>query len=656
MSDQANGREKRETGSQRLKPVRWVQRAAAGVAGRGAGVLAALLMLAPAETLAAGTPNLADLSLEQLGDIEVTSVSKREQRLGDAPASVYVITKDAIHRSGANTLAEALRLAPNLHVARINASQYAISARGFNSATANKLLVLVDGRSVYTPLYSGVFWETQDVPLGDVERIEVVSGPGGTLWGANAVNGVINVITSAAGASIGTLAQASAGNLSRGLSVRQGWRLGDDGALRVYAKYNKRRDSERASGIGADDGFEKLQLGFRGDTTAAGGALTLQGDAYRESINQAGAADQRHHGANLLARWARTLDDGATLNLQTYIDRSWRDIPGAYTENLRVMDVDLQYLLPAGEGSQWIFGGGHREAQDDVGNYGRLTFLPPSRRLHWTHAFGQYERSLSAAVTATLGTRVEHNSYSGTEWMPSARLAWKLSPGLLLWSSASRAVRTPSRVDVELYAPAQPPYQLAGGPNFRSEIANTLELGLRAQPGERLSYSVTLFGSRYTSLRNYRRLSDRSFVLINGATANVYGVEAWGRYQVRRGWAVQAGLTAMHEGFSGANIASIAPGNDPRYQLRLQSSWALADGVDLDMTLRRVAALRFTNVPGYNEADARLGWRYSDRLEFAISGRNLLHAQHREFPQGGLAGADPIMVGRTAQLTITMRL
>ncbi|KQY81028.1 hypothetical protein ASD35_04085 [Pelomonas sp. Root1444] len=612
-------------------------------------------MLASAGAMANTATNLADLSLEQLGDIEVTSVSKREQRLGDAPASVYVITKEAIHRAGVNTLAEALRLAPNLHVARINASQYAISARGFNSATANKLLVLVDGRSVYTPLYSGVFWETQDVPLGDVERIEVVSGPGGTLWGANAVNGVINVITTAASASVGTLAQAAGGNLSQALSLRQGWRYGEGGALRVYAKYNKRRDSERASGIDAGDGFEKLQLGFRSDADAAGGALTLQGDAYKESINQAAAADQRHHGANLLARWSRMLDDGATLNLQGYVDRSWRDIPGSYTESLRILDVDLQYLLPAGEGSQWIFGGGHRQASDDVGNYGRLTFLPPSRSLHWTNAFAQYERSLSAATTATLGTRVEHNSYSGTEWMPSARLAWKPSPGLLLWGAASRAVRTPSRVDVELFAPAQPPYQLAGGPNFRSEIAKTLELGLRGQPSEQLSYSLTLFGSRYTSLRNYRRLSDRSFVLINGATANVYGVEAGGRYLVRRGWTMQAGLTWMHEGFSGANIASIAPGNDPRYQLRLQSSWSLAEGVDLDVTLRRVAALRFTNVPGYNEADARLGWRHSDRLEFALSGRNLLHAQHREFPQGGLAGANPIQVGRTVQLTVTVR-
>lgn len=602
---------------------------------------------------AASAANLADLSLEQLGDIEITSVSKREQRLADAPASIYVITKEAIRRAGVDTLAEALRLAPNLQVARINAGQYAISARGFNSATANKLLVLLDGRSVYTPLYSGVFWESQDVPLGEIERIEVISGPGGTLWGANAVNGVINVITVAA-AGQGPRGDAAAGASGHAVSLRQSWRL-DSGALRAYARYNRIRDSERASGISANDGLEKLQLGFRSDIDAAGGALTLQGDGYKESISQSGAADQRHHGGNLLARWNRALEDGAVLNLQAYVDRSWRDIPGLYTENLGIVDVDLQYLLPARAGTQWIFGGGHRLARDDVGNYGSLAFVPASRRLHWTNAFAQYEQALTPATTLTIGSKVEHNSYSGTEWMPSARLGWKLSPQWLLWAAASRAVRAPSRTDVELFIPARPPYQLAGGPNFRSEIAKTLEFGLRAQPNERLSYSLTVFGSRYTSLRNYRRLSDRTIVLINAAEADVYGVEGWGQYQISRWWSVHAGLTRIHEGFRGANVAAIAPGNDPRYQMRLLSSWSLAGGVEVDVSFRRVAALRFTTVPGYNEVDARLGWRYSEGLEFALSARNLLHAGHREFAQGGAAGADPILVGRTASLTVTAR-
>jgi len=326
-------------------------------------------------------------------------------------------------------------------------------------------------------------------------------------------------------------------------------------------------------------------------------------------------------------------------------------VPGSYTENLGVADLDVQYVLPPGEGSQWTLGGGHRAAHDEVGSYGSLAFLPPSRRLHWTNAFAQYERELARDLTLTLGSKVERNSYSGTEWMPSARLGWRLSPRRLVWGSASRAVRTPSRIDVEFFLPARPPYLLAGGPNFRSEIANTLELGLRDQPSEQLSWSLTLFASRYTSLRNYRRLSDNTIVLINAGQANVYGVEAWGRWQLSRGWALQGGLTALHEGFSGANIRSIAPGNDPPWQARLASTWALGGDVDLDLSLRRVSALRLTTVPAYVEADARLGWRFAPKLEAALSGRNLLHAQHREFG----AGADPIQVGRTVQLTLTVR-
>jgi len=637
-------------GCSRPREAGWQQGCSTKVKAR---VAAAAWLLLAKGALGAGNPaDLAELTLEQLGDIEITSVSKREQRLADAPASVYVITREAILRAGVNTLPEALRLAPNLHVARINASQYAISARGFNSLAANKLQVLVDGRSVYTPLYSGVFWETQDVPLADVERIEVMSGPGGTVWGANAVNGVINIITAKAQASAGVMARAWAGNETRGLLLRRGWALQDGGALRAYAKVHRRDDSERANGADARDGLHSLQLGFRGDMEAGGGALTLQGDAYQESIRQAIAADQRHHGANLLARWTRALDGGAALTLQGYVDRSWRDVPGSYTERLGVVDLDVQYLLPPGAGGQWTLGGGHRAAKDVAGNYGTFAFLPASRNLHWTNAFAQYEGELARDVTLTLGSRVEHNGYSGTEWMPSARLGWRTSPRQLLWGSVSRAVRTPSRFDVELFAPAKPPYRFAGGPGFRAETANTLELGLSGQSGEALTYSFALFESRYGRLRNFQIQSDGTIIFVNAASARVRGAEGWARWQASRSWSLQGGFTALHEEFTGANIASIAPGNDPHHQFRLSSAWTLGSDVDLDVTLRRVSALRYTDVPAYNEADARLAWRFSPGLEAALSGRNLRHAQHREMG----AGAGAVLVGRTVQLTLMARL
>jgi iron complex outermembrane receptor protein len=241
------------------------------------------------------------------------------------------------------------------------------------------------------------------VSLADVERIEVMSGPGGTVWGANAVNGVINVITANAHAGVGTMARAWAGDESHGLLLRHGWQLEGGGALRAYAKVHRREDSERASDADALDGLQTLQFGLRGDMDAANGALTLQGDAYKEAIRQATAADQRHHRANLLTRWTRALDDGASLTLKGYLDRSWRDIPGGYTENLGVPDLDVQALLPPGEGGQWTLGRGHRATHDDVGNYGTLAFMPASRRLHWTNAFVQYERELGGDATLTLG-------------------------------------------------------------------------------------------------------------------------------------------------------------------------------------------------------------------------------------------------------------
>lgn len=615
----------------------------------------ALALLVPAAWASELTDDLTDLSFEQLGNIEITSLAKKEQRLADAHASLYVITREAIHRADAHTLAEALRLAPNLHVARINAGQYAISARGFNGTTANKLLVLIDGRSIYTPLYSGVFWETQDVPLSEVERIEVISGPGGTLWGGNAVNGVINVISVPAGARLGAQGEAAVGSVERSLLLRKDWQRADRGAVRAYAKYNRHGGSLRASGADAKDAFHRLQLGLRSDWEAGGGTLTVQGDAYQASFEQPSRPRQDHRGSHLLGRWMRSGKGGGSLILQGYLDHSRRDVPGSYTERLTVLDLELQYLQARGGPGQWVVGAGHRRARDVVGSIGGFAFLPEARRLRWTHAFAQYEHALSSAASLSLGTRVEHNSYSGTEWMPSARMSWKLTPDVLLWGALSRSVRAPSRIDVDFYLPARPPFVLAGGPTFRSERANTLELGLRSYPDEGLSYALTLFGSHYSGLRNYEQQADGSYVAVNGSSARVLGVEAWGRYRVHKDWQLQAGAMALRERFSGANIAAIAPGNDPRYQVRLSSSWNLSGSVELDLTLRHVAALRYTSVPAYTEADLRLGWRWSPDLELALSGKNLLHARHREFFQSNVPDAQAILVGRTLQLTLNYR-
>src|SRR5437899_4982796 len=261
--------------------------------------------------------DLADLSIEELSNIQITSVSRHAERLSDAPAAIFVITRDDIRRSGATSLPEALRLAPNLEVARVDSRQYAISARGFNNTIANKLLVLIDGRTVYTPLFSGVVWDAQDTLLEDVDRIEVISGPGATLWGANAVNGVINVITRRATETQGTLLVAGAGNLERGAAARQGGKLGVDGAFRVYGKISGRDHTSRADGTSAENSWDRGQAGFRADWGTAAGAFTLQGDAYRGTIDQA-SGDIRISGGNVLGRWARQLSGGDRVQVQAY--------------------------------------------------------------------------------------------------------------------------------------------------------------------------------------------------------------------------------------------------------------------------------------------------------------------------------------------------
>src|SRR6266852_234811 len=318
---------------------------------RNALVLSVLLASAAAPAFSAEPPrsgDIADLSIEELGNIQITSVSKHAERLADAAASIFVITGEDIRRSGATRLPEALRLAPNLEVARASASSYAISARGFNNTIDNKLLVLIDGRTVYTPLFSGVFWDAQDVMLEDVERIEVISGPGAALWGANAVNGVINVITRRSSDTQGGHAYAGSGSLERGYGARYGGALGANGSYRVYGRSFDIFNTSKANGATASDGWSKGQVGFRTDWGTAANGFTLQGDAYRGSLDQINlVVDQNTHisGNNLLGRWNRDLADWGNLQAQAYFDHTERDIPGNFAERLNIFDVDFQHGL-----------------------------------------------------------------------------------------------------------------------------------------------------------------------------------------------------------------------------------------------------------------------------------------------------------------------
>ncbi len=605
-----------------------------------AGGLSLCLVLAPGIAPANGTQHasLADMSLEQLADVVVTSVSRREERLADAAASVFVISADDIRRSGAASLPEALRLAPNLQVARIDAHQYAISARGFNSSTANKLLVLIDGRTVYTPLYSGVFWDAQQVMLEDVERIEVISGPGGTLWGANAVNGVINVITRAAQDTQGTMVAAGAGNLVQRAAARTGGTLGENGHYRIYGQIFDRAHFETESGTRVRDAGRTGQGGFRADFGSDAERLTIQGDVYRGRIEQV-PGKREISGANLLARWDQRLANGSSLHLQTYYDHTERDHPGVFREKLDTVDIEFNHALQPTVGHKLIWGGGYRYARDRVTNSAVLSFLPAERNLEQGNLFIQDEIALRPDLDVTIGLKAESNPYTGFEYLPNMRLAWRPDKSSMLWSALSRTVRAPARIDREFFIPGSPAVAIAGGPNFRSEVAHVFEVGYRAQPTHAVSYSVTAFHHDFDRLRSVEP-TPVGGVLENRIAGTMSGIEAWGTYRVSDAWRLSGGLVEMNRNLrreaGSADVRGLAAlGNDPERTLLLKSAFDLGPRHELDVTVRHVGSLPDPVVSSYTAVDARVGWRPDPDLEVSLSLQNMFDAGHVEF--GGAA-------------------
>jgi len=598
-----------------------------------------------AEASAPAPQDIADLSLEELATIQVTSVSKRPESLSGAASSIFVITGAEIHRAGATTLPEALRLAPNLQVARVDARNYAVTARGFNSPFENKLLVLIDGRTVYSPLFSGVYWDVQDVVLEDVERIEVISGPGATLWGANAVNGVINIITKAAGATQGALLSATAGSDERNAAFRYGGALANGGHARVYGKYAGNDDTRNAAGRPVLTGWHRQQAGFRADWGDAAGNLTVQGDVVDGKLHQAGTADIRVRGANLLGRANHRFADGSTATVQLYWDHTERDQPLAFVEHLDTLDLQLQHAVTLADTHRVVWGGGYRWGHDRVRNGVAFGFLPGNKDLTWANLFAQDEIALREDLRLTAGLKFEHNNYTGVEVLPTLRLAWQPQAATLVWGSLSRSVRAPSRIDRDLYSPTTPrivdgvpQYNVAGGPDFESEVTNVFELGYRAQPMPTLSYSATAFYGRYDRLRTLEpNQRGTGSVFRNLAEGRTRGIEAWASWQAGKAWRLSGGgvvqdvdTTARPESRDQTATTGLAT-SDPHHYWMLRSSHDLAAGHELDFTLRRVGALPRPAVPSYTALDLRYGWRIRPGLELSLIGQNLFDPRHAEF-------------------------
>lgn len=577
------------------------------------------------------------MSIEELADIEISSVSKKKESLSDAAAAIFVITQEDIRRSGYTSIPEVLRLAPNLQVARVDSSQYAITARGFNSTTANKLLVLIDGRTVYTPLFSGVFWDVQDVMLQDVERIEVISGPGGALWGSNAVNGVINIITRSAHATQGALLNAGVGTEERGGAARYGGKLNENTAFRVYAKGFERDGTETANGMDVHDRWHKQQAGFRLDSGGEGDKVTLQGDIYDGEQDQLVNNDKTISGANFLGRWNRALGGDDNLQVQAYFDRTRRDYPGLFREQLDTYDLDIQHRFSWGNDHDIVWGGGYRVMEDSVTNSATLGFLPTHRSLKLANLFLQDSIALSEQLKLTLGAKLEHNSFSGTEAQPSARLAYKINDKSLVWTAVSRAVRTPSRIDTEFFAQSGP-ISLVGNEDFDSEELTAYEIGYRAEPAANLSFSVSTFYNDYDELRSIELSPGGVLPLVigNKMRGNAYGLEFWGTYRVNDWWRLSAGYNYIKKDLElasdSSDTLSIAGAEtDPRFQFSLRSSMNLAPNVELDVSLRTIDGLDVGDVPSYTALDARLGWAVTKKIALSLSGFNLLDREHPEF-------------------------
>ncbi len=612
--------------------------------------------------LAQPEPRLSELSLEALGDLQITSVSKRAERLADAPTSVYVITANDIRRSGATSLPELLRLAPNLQVARSSASEYVVSARGFAGNSANKMLVLIDGRSIYTPLYSGVFWDVQDLMLEDIDRIEVISGPGSTLWGTNAVNGVINIITLDAASAAGTLATASVGTDASRVSLRRGASTGGV-AWRLYATHTDRQHTETADGTRIDDAGWHSQIGLRAETQRGADHFMLRASAYQGRREQPASGGQPIDlgpvtvaGAHVLGRWERELGGGGALQLQAYADHTERTAVPIFGDILDMLDLQVQHSPASWGRHSLVWGAQYRTAWDRVDNSSYLAFLPADRRQSWASLFAQDDIALDDDWRLIVGARAEHNDDTGTEFLPTARLAWKWAPQQLLWAAASRTVRAPSRLDRDFYVPGQAPYLLRGGAHFESEVATVAELGYRGQPTAATSLSASLFHADYDRLRTLQfDPASQAFLLANGMKGRTHGVELWGSLQALPGWRLHAGYSRLWQdlhlkpGSNDTQTVAATEGASPSHGWVLRSTHDLGRQVELDLMLRHVAALALPAVPAYTALDMRLAWRPNPALELALAGQNLTGDGHGEF--GDVAVRAQLQRAVSAQLS-----
>jgi iron complex outermembrane receptor protein len=644
-------------------------------------------------TASAQAKDLTELSIEDLMTVEVTTtVARKAQRVSDTAAAVFVITAEDIRRSGVTSIPEALRMVPGLEVAHMDANKWAISARGFNSYIANKLLVLMDGRTVYSPLYSGVYWDLQDTMLEDIARIEVIRGPGASLWGANAVNGVINIITKSAVQTQGTLATAGTGTEERFFtSLRYGGAASDEAHYRVYGKFFDRDNGYDPSGMETYDQWHAAQGGGRFDWTPSdANMVTLQGDYYENhpggqwtfaSLDppyyQIYEQETQQSGGNLLGRWQHRHDAKRETIFQTYFDRTQRmfELLDEIRDNY---DVDLQHRFDWGRRQELMLGLGYRLSHVRINDSEIVSFRNEDRKDHLFSFFAQDDIALvPEKLSLLLGSKFEKNDYTGWETQPNARLLWAPHPRHTLWTAASKAVRTPSQAEHDAFLIQQvipgSPYDtlvaFQGDEDFRSEELTAYELGYRYQPLENLSADLAFFYNQYDRLRTvemgtmYLGGTPTSqilpFEVSNQMQGVTHGAELALEYRPRRWWRLAGAYTYLEmdlrplEGSTDFTSEN-AEDESPHQQVSLRSLMDIARAWELDLWARYVDELPAQHIGSYLTLDARIGWRPTTQWEFSLAGQNLLSSSHAEFAPE-IIDFSPTEVERSVYLKVTWR-
>jgi iron complex outermembrane receptor protein len=635
----------------------------------------------------ANLEKLANMSPEELMKINVTILGPAET-VFKTPAAVSVVTADDIKRSGAMNIPEALRLVPELDVAQIDASQWAVSSRGFNSQFANKLLVLQDGRSVYTPLFGGVMWDVQGPMMEDVDRIEVIRGPGATLWGANAVNGVINILSKSAQDTQGWLVSSGGGTFDRGFAdARYGGKIGNDAFYRVYGTYMDHAATPLPNGDDSHTDWQQGRGGFRLDwNKSEDDLLTFQGDGYDGKIHEvfwvvptitptfsSPVEDVQVYGADVLGRWTHTISDTSDFKLQLYYDFTKRDMPQILDETRHTVDLTFQHEFAVGDRNKVIWGLGYRVNSDRLVNVPTVSYTEERQTLNLFSGFVQDEIALVRdRLSLTLGSKLEHNGYTGFEFEPSARLLWTPAEHHSFWASVSRAIRMPDRVETSLIMSQPPGITVYGNSDMDSERLLAYEIGYRAQPFEKLSFDLTGFYNDYDHLESIDFGPSPTQPVVtpffplhygNGLAGTSYGGSATATWKLADWWRLQPSYSFLkmnlhtRPGSTDTSGAATAETESPENQFSLRSMMDFPHDASFDFTLRYVDRLAwpatYAPVGSYVTADARLAWRVSKNLELSIVGQSLLQKQHAEYSSGFILGNPQTQIPRSVYAKIT---